>query len=66
MVSVLKKGNRNFFVVVSRDLNNDLPVTIEPEKMLWKVTKNGTVVKVRGRVEEMLSPGDMLVYMWED
>lgn len=66
VVSVLKKGNRNFFVVVSRDLNNDLPVTIEPEKMLWKVTKNGTVVKVRGRVEEMLSPGDMLVYMWED
>ena len=66
VVSVLKKGNRNFFVVVSRDLNDFLPVTIEPEKELWQVTKDGRIVRLTERKTESLAPGDMRVYMWED
>lgn len=66
VVSVLKKGTKNFFVVVSRDLNNSQTVEIEPSGYLWQVTKTGTIVKIKNRVTEELGPGDMLVYMWED
>ncbi len=65
LVSVLEKGSRQFFVVVNRDLNNSQPVTIETEDNVWQVTKTGTIRKVPGKVTENLSPGDMLVYMWE-
>lgn len=65
VVSVLEKGNRQFFVVVNRDLNNSQPVTIETEEKVWQVTKHGTIRKIPGKVTENLAPGDMLVYMWE-
>lgn len=65
VVSVLEKGTRQFFVIVSRDINNSLPVSIETDDNVWQVTKYGTIKKMSGRVTENLAPGDMLVYMCE-
>jgi hypothetical protein len=64
VVSVLEKGNRKFFVVVSRDINNKLPVTIQVDPSVKKVTKDGTVEPVNGTVTEQVLPGDILVYTW--
>lgn len=64
VVSVLEKGNRKFFVVVSRDINNPLPVTIEVDPSVRKVTKTGTLEPVKGTVTEQVPPGDILVYTW--
>lgn len=66
VVSVLEKGRKRFFVVVNRDINNTLPVTIEVDKSVRKVTKTGTINKVEGRVMENLPAGDALIYMWEE
>lgn len=66
VVSVLEKGNRNFFVVVSRDINNELPVTIEVDESVRQVTKDGTLIKVHGEVTEKLTPGDIRVYTWKN
>ena len=63
VISELQKGNKRFFVIVSRDLVNSQTVTIEGNISL--VTKTGTLRPVQGKVTETLGPGDMLVYMWE-
>lgn len=65
VVSVMEKGDRKFFVVVSRDLNNVLPVSIEVASSVKKVTKNGTLEEVNGLVNENVTPGDILVYTWK-
>lgn len=65
VVSVMEKGDRMFFVVVSRDINRVLPVTIEVDESVQEVTKTGTLVKVHGRVTRSVTPGDMLVYTWK-
>lgn len=65
VISVLEKGDRKFFVVVSRDINNTLPVTIEVDSSVRQVTKNGTLKKVKGKVTEQVAPGDILVYSWK-
>jgi hypothetical protein len=64
VVSLLEKGNRKFFVVVSRDINKTLPVTIQVDPSVRKVTKNGTLEPVKGTVTEQVTPGDILVYTW--
>lgn len=64
VVSVLEKGDREFFVVVSRDIKNVLPVTIEIDKSVQQVSKNGTLINVQGKVTEDVLPGDILVYSW--
>ena len=66
VVSVLQKGSRRFFVVVSRDINNSLPVTIEVDKSVRRVTKNGTLQRVIGKVTGKIPPGDILVYTWDE
>ncbi len=64
VVSVLEKNGKNFFVVVSRDLNASIPVSIEVDEKVKKVTKDGKLQSVKGLVIENLSPGDALVYTW--
>src|SRR6218665_570523 len=64
VVSIFQKGTRKFFVVVSRDINNTLPVTIQVDPSVKKVTKNGTLEPVNGTVIEQVPPGDILVYTW--
>jgi len=65
VVSVLEKGDRKFFVVVSRDINNNLPVTIQVDESVQQVTKKGTLKKVKGQITEQVTPGDILVYTWK-
>lgn len=66
VISVLEKGDRKFFVVVSRDINDVLPVTIEVDESVMQVTKKGTLKKVKGQVTENVTPGDILVYTWKE
>lgn len=64
VVSQFEKGNRKFLVVVSRDINEKLPVTIQVDPSVKKVTKTGTLEPVKGTVIEQVPPGDILVYTW--
>ena len=65
VVSLMEKGGRKFFIVVSRDINNALPVSIQVDGSVRKVTKNGTLEAVNGLVNESVPPGDILVYTWQ-
>src|SRR5690606_17802820 len=62
VVFQFEKGNRKFLVVVSRDINEKLPVTIQVDPSVKKVTKTGTLEPVKGTVIEQVPPGDILVY----
>ena len=65
LVSVLEKGDNTFFVVVNRDLQASMTMTIHGDKTLKKVLKDGTLVPA-GVYENTseIEPGDMAVYMF--
>ncbi|MEI6679861.1 MAG: hypothetical protein WCL21_14700 [Mariniphaga sp.] len=65
LVSILEKGDNSFFVVVNRDLQKSMPITILGEPALKRVLKDGTVVKadVYARTTE-IEPGDVAIYMF--
>jgi hypothetical protein len=65
VVSILENGANSFFVVVNRDLNKSLPITILGDESLKRVLKDGSVVKAAAysTVTE-IEPGDVAIYMF--
>ncbi|MDR3128944.1 MAG: beta-galactosidase [Tannerellaceae bacterium] len=62
--SLLEKGDRTFFVILNRDVNERLDVKVEVDASVRQVTKNGTLKTVTGLRTESLKPGDVLIYTW--
>lgn len=60
VVSLLKKGSGRFLVVVNRDLNQDMTVTIKGNA-LKRIEKDGSVVVTAGQTHTV-TPGDVLIY----
>ncbi len=66
IVSVLKKGNTSYLVIVNRDFQESMSVTIEGDSRLNRVLKDGSIVKADAYVSKLpVAPGDILVYAWE-
>ncbi len=65
LVSILEKGDNSFFVVVNRDLQKSMQITILGDPALKRVLKDGSVVKaaVYARTTE-IEPGDVAIYMF--
>ena len=65
LVSILENGSNTFFMVVNRDLKNNLPITILGDATLKKVLKDGSVVgsSTYSNTTE-IEPGDVAVYMY--
>ncbi len=66
IVSVLKKGSISYLVVVNRDFQQSMSATIEGDKRLNRVLKDGSVVRADAYINKLsVAPGDILVYSWE-
>lgn len=67
IVSVLKKGSKSFLVIVNRDFKNNMLVTLEGDPKLKRVLKDGSEVFANAYINKLpVSPGDVLIYSWED
>lgn len=65
IVSVLKKENTSYLVVVNRDFQQRMLVTIEGDKRLKRLLKDGTTVSADAYINKLpVAPGDVLVYSW--
>ncbi len=65
LVSVLKKGEKSFFVVVNKDFQNNMKYTVYGDENLKRVLKDGTIVPASAYEPSMeLDPGDVAVYMF--
>ena len=65
VVSVLEKGDLSFLVIVNRDFQNPLPVTIEASSRLQRILKDGTNVPANRYMNRLIvEPGDILIYSW--
>jgi hypothetical protein len=65
IVSILEKGNEHFLVIVNRDFQNSMKLTIEAEPSLRKILKDGTIVPANAYLNTMeIEPGDISVYSW--
>src|SRR5262249_7205538 len=67
VVSRLSNGGRQFLVIVNRDINGPMSVTVELDESApaQRVEKDGSLRPIaRGRFEARLEPGDMCVLTW--
>ena len=66
VVSRLRNGDREFLVLVNRDINHPLPITVEFDRDgVQRVEKDATLQPVRERkLERNLEPGDIAVLTW--
>lgn len=67
IVSVLKKGDQRFLVIVNRDFQNKMELNISTDKTVRKVLKNGKIAKLNNYSEEVIiDPGDLMIYTWKE
>lgn len=66
IVSVLEKGSRLFLVIVNRDFQNPMKLTIYTDDAVKKVLKDGTLVPANTYTPTTeVDPGDMVIYSWK-
>jgi hypothetical protein len=66
VVSILRRNDKHFLVIVNRDFQNKMVVTVEGEPILKRVLKDGSEVPASTYISRLpVGPGDVLVYSWE-
>jgi len=66
IVSQLKKGKTSYLVIVNRDFQSEMFLTIEGDKQLKRMLKDGTVVNADAYISKLpVAPGDVCIYLWE-
>ncbi|MDR1331814.1 MAG: hypothetical protein LBK07_06880, partial [Tannerella sp.] len=65
VVSLLERGNRRFLVIVNRDFQNPMKLTIATGDKVKRVQKDATLVpaNVYNPTTEV-DPGDAMIYTW--
>jgi hypothetical protein len=65
LVSILEKGENSYFVVINRDLKENMLMVIYGDESLKKVLKDGSVIKAKKYSNTTeIEPGDIAVYMF--
>jgi hypothetical protein len=67
IVSLLSNGSRRFLVIVNRDVNRPMPVTVQLDGSVpaHRVEKNAVLRPIVGtRLEARIEPGDIYVLTW--
>lgn len=65
LVSILENGANTFFMVVNRDLKNNLPITILGDESLKRVLKDGSIVRASTYSNTTeIEPGDVAIYRY--
>ncbi len=67
VVSHLKKGKRQFLVIVNRDYESPMKLTLVADPSLKRVMKDGTLISADVYTPiTMVDPGDAMIYCWEN
>ena len=67
IVSVLEKSGRRFLVIVNRDFQNPMKMTILTDETVKRVLKDGTLVNANAYTPTLeVDPGDIAIYTWEE
>lgn len=65
VVSILKNQQKHYLVVVNRDFQKPMSLTVEAAKTVKKVEKSGTLSSVKASPENLeVEPGDMVIFTW--
>lgn len=65
IVSHLENGDREFLVVVNRDIHNKMMLNIDLDSKVERVMKDGTLVPASAYSSTIgVDPGDIIVYSW--
>ncbi|MDR1602676.1 MAG: beta-galactosidase [Tannerella sp.] len=65
VVSLLEKGNSHFLVIVNRDFQQPMKLTLAVDDSVKKILKDGTVVPANIYASTMeVEPGDAVIYTW--
>ncbi|MCE1197547.1 MAG: hypothetical protein LWW85_01140 [Marinilabiliales bacterium] len=65
LVSQLEQGDKHFFVIVNRDLNQPMTFVIDGNDSLRRILKDGTIVRADAYAHSMeIAPGDMAIFMF--
>ncbi|HRO44781.1 beta-galactosidase [Agriterribacter sp.] len=67
VVSVLQKKDRRFLVIVNRDFQNPMKLTVVAGDIVKKVLKDGTMVPANVYTNTLaVDPGDVIIYTWDE
>jgi len=65
IVSHLENGNREFLILVNRDIHKKMVVSIDLDNSVQRVLKDGKLISASAYSRQMgVEPGDMLIYSW--
>lgn len=63
VVSVLEKGGNQYLVVVNKDFQNVMSLSVDADSSVSRVGKDGAIV-APDRSEIAVEPGDMVIFAW--
>lgn len=63
VVSVLEKGDNQYLVVVNKDFQNVMSLSVDADSSVSRVGKDGAIV-ASDRSEITVEPGDMVIFAW--
>lgn len=67
VVSVMENGKYNYLVIVNRDFLKPMKLTIDCDKGVFKINKDGSEVNADAYQETLeMDPGDIAVYGWNN
>jgi hypothetical protein len=67
VVSVLENGANSFLVIVNRDFRHSMKLSIECDKKVKKILKDGSAIPADVYMQTMsVDPGDVVIFMWTD
>ena len=65
IVSIMEKDNRQFLVIVNKDFENPMKLTIYTDDVVQKVLTDGTLIPANSYTPTIeIDPGDMAIYIW--
>lgn len=67
LVSVLKKGNYSFLVVVNSNFKRSMQLATQCNPDVMRILKDGSAVPANAYIDTMeIAPGDIAIYRWDN
>lgn len=63
IISLLKKADRNYLVVVNRDYSRPIDLNIQTDRVVKRILKSGVMIPSEEKLE--ISEGDAAIYTWK-
>lgn len=67
VVSLLEKGKHRFLVIVNRNFQNSMKLTIATDEKVKRVLNDGTIIKANRYSNNLeVDPGDAAIFTWDE